>query len=396
MSPAKLTRYFLRQPGSFWCICIYVFFEYVRPQQIYLWLPSIPYNKIALVATAVFAVAEGKKIRWGMVETLLMVFLAVVLISSTAAVFPSVSFDRLSEYTNWVFIYFLLSNTVETEGRYIVFVLFFMIWNFKMSAHGTKSWATDGFAFRDWGTGGAPGFFQNSGEFGIEMVVFSSMLLPWIVGLKPYWQKWKLYVWLIVGLTAVCDLVGSSSRGALIALAVVSLMWLSRAKYKWRALIGIVAVAGFVWVLMPPEAKARYTTIGQDETSLQRKQLWSEGIAMLQAYPSFGIGYRNWIAYHTFKFPDEQHLVPHNIFIECGAELGYAGLFGIHGADRRELRAESTNAKAAQESTQRALHVSHDARPRWRTPRLPHGGDVRDGLLLPVLLDQPRAECGPA
>ena len=76
MSPAKLTRFFLRQPASFWCICIYIFFEYVRPQQIYLWLPQIPYNKIALVATAVFAVAEGKKIRWGMVETLLMVFLA--------------------------------------------------------------------------------------------------------------------------------------------------------------------------------------------------------------------------------------------------------------------------------------------------------------------------------
>jgi putative inorganic carbon (HCO3(-)) transporter len=255
-----------------------------------------------------------------------MVFLAVVLISSTLATFPTVSFDRLSEYTNWVFIYFLLSNTVETEGRFIVFVLFYMIWNFKMSSHGTKSWAADGFAFRDWGTGGSPGFFENSGEFGIEMVIFSAMLLPWIEGLKPYWEKWKLYVWLFVGFTAVCGLVGSSSRGALIALGVVALLRLSQAKYKWRAFIGIASVAAFVWVLMPPEAKARYTTIGQDATSLQRKQLWKEGIAMLQANPTFGIGYRNWIAYHTFKFPDEQHLVPHNIFIECGAEMGYSGL----------------------------------------------------------------------
>ncbi|HEY4129069.1 MAG TPA: O-antigen ligase family protein [Gemmatimonadaceae bacterium] len=319
----------MRQPASFWCISLYIFFEYVRPQSIYLWLPQIPYNKIALIGAAVFAVAEGKKIRWGAVETLLMVFLAVVLISSTMAVFPTVSFDRLSEYTNWVFIYFLVANAVETEGRFIVFVLFFMIWNFKMSAHGTKSWAADGFAFRDWGTGGAPGFFENSGEFGIEMVIFSSMLLPWIVGLRPYWGKWKLYFWVGIGVTAVCGLVGSSSRGALIALAVVALMRLSQAKYKWRTLIGIVVVSGFVWFLMPAEAKERYTTIGQDETSLQRKQLWKEGIAMIQAYPTFGIGYRNWIAYHTFKFPDEQHLVPHNIFIECGAELGYAGLFAF-------------------------------------------------------------------
>jgi O-antigen ligase len=328
-SPLKLIRFFFRQPPSFWCICCYLFFEYVRPQQIYLWLPQVPYNKIALILTAVCAVVEGKRIRWGAVETLLMMFLAVVLISSALAIFPTVSFDRLSEYTNWVFIYFLLSNTVDTEGRFIVFIVFFMMWNFKMSLHGSKSWAADGFRFRDWGTGGSPGFFDNSGEFGIEMVVMTAMLIPWIVGLKQYWNKWKLYAWLFIGSTAVCGVVGSSSRGALIALGAVALLRLSSAKYKWRALIGIAAAAGFVWVLMPAEAKARYTTIGQDATSLQRKQLWKEGIAMLQAYPTFGIGYRNWIAYHTWKFPDEQHLVPHNIFVECGAEMGYSGVLAF-------------------------------------------------------------------
>jgi O-antigen ligase len=331
MRLSALWRFFTRQPASFWFISAYLFFEYVRPQQIYEWLPGLPYNKIFLVLAAFALLLDRGKLRWGIAETWLSVFSLVVLISSAGAAYPEVSFDLLSDYFNWVFIYILISNIVISESRFLVFLLGFMVWNFKMSLHGTKSWAQDGFAFRDWGTNGAPGFFSNSGEFGIEMCVFIALLVPWIVSLRPYWSRWKLGVWLFVALTAITGITGSSSRGALLGVAAVALSWLMRTRHKWRGLLLTIAMAGFVYVMMPPEAKARYTSMGEDVTSIQRTTFWAQGLQILNENPAFGVGYKNWVGYHTVRFPDSMHLLPHNIFIEVGSELGYAGLIGFIG-----------------------------------------------------------------
>lgn len=328
---STLTAAFVAQSLSFWFASAYLFFEYVRPQQIYEWLPSVPYNKICLILTAVCMLVEGRRIRFGIAEAWLAIFSAIVVASSLTATFPQVSIDHLSDYFNWVLIYVLIANTVDTERRFVVFVMMFMIWNFKMSLHGTRSWAADGFAFRDWGTGGAPGFFQNSGEFGIEMCVFIALLAPWINNLRPYWKRWKLLAWLFIALTAVTGIVGSTSRGALLGLGAICLMWMWRSRYKGRALVMTVVIAGFTYFLMPDEAKARFTTMGQDATSVQRTTFWKQGLQMMETHPALGVGFKNWMDYHRIAFPGEYHLLPHNIFIEVGAELGYGALVAFGG-----------------------------------------------------------------
>jgi O-antigen ligase len=113
--------------------------------------------------------------------------------------------------------------------------------------------------------------------------------------------------------------------------AAVALSWLMRTRHKWRGLLLTIAMAGFVYVMMPPEAKARYTSMGEDVTSIQRTTFWAQGLQILNENPAFGVGYKNWVGYHTVRFPDSMHLLPHNIFIEVGSELGYAGLIGFIG-----------------------------------------------------------------
>jgi len=43
--------------------------------------------------------------------------------------------------------------------------------------------------------------------------------------------------------------------------------------------------------------------------------------------PVLGIGYKNWQVAQREIYGLENQLLPHNIFIECAAELGYVGLF---------------------------------------------------------------------
>ncbi len=44
----------------------------------------------------------------------------------------------------------------------------------------------------------------------------------------------------------------------------------------------------------------------------------------MRDYPVLGIGYANWPEYHAINYG--VRALPHNVFIEAGAELGYTGL----------------------------------------------------------------------
>ena len=50
----------------------------------------------------------------------------------------------------------------------------------------------------------------------------------------------------------------------------------------------------------------------------------------MHAHPLLGVGYNNWLSYVTFEVPEGliwgRIQLPHNIFIQAGAELGYTGL----------------------------------------------------------------------
>ncbi|MBK8163193.1 MAG: O-antigen ligase family protein [Gammaproteobacteria bacterium] len=71
--------------------------------------------------------------------------------------------------------------------------------------------------------------------------------------------------------------------------------------------------------------------MGEDDTSLQRMAYWYYGIDIMNKNPVLGIGYFNWLDYMYFVEPTgvgpKQIIeIPHNTFIQAGAELGYTGL----------------------------------------------------------------------
>src|ERR1019366_163907 len=117
-------------------------------------------------------------------------------------------------------------------------LLAFVLFNVKMSQFAVRAWVSIGFGFRDWGTGGAPGWFQNSGEFGIEMCVFFPIVTYLAVGLRPQLPRWKFLLLLGIAGTALAGMVVSSSRGALLGGAAVIVFMVWRSKYKARALVG--------------------------------------------------------------------------------------------------------------------------------------------------------------
>src|SRR5690606_13709960 len=224
-------------------------------------------------------------------------------------------------YFSWVLIYLLITNIITTEKRFFIFSLAFLLYSFKMSQHGFRSWMMSGFAFSDWGVTGAPGWFHNSGEVGIQMCIFLPLSVEFILALRQHWNRYTRLFFYLFPATAVATIVASSSRGALIGGAVLGLWWVARSKHRVRSLIAIAIVGFTTWSVVPPEQKQRFSTAGQDETSVSRLDRWEAGIEMANENPVLGIGYNNWgVVYGPLS---------HNIFIEAWSELGYSGLFAF-------------------------------------------------------------------
>lgn len=318
--------------ASFWLICIYLFLEYVRPQSVYPAIDILPYAFVTVVLTFIAYAQEGNHQRVGNPENkLIVLFLLVILTSSVFAYSPATSFGNLQIFLTWLLIYYLIVNIVNTPQRFFIFLLSFLIYNFKMSQHGFISWAQVGFQFRDWGVTGAPGWFQNSGEFGIELCIFLPLSIYFILSLKEYWGRTKLLFFLLLPFTAVASVIATSSRGALVGSAAALLWMVAKSKSRIKALLAIAIVLAGVYSFIPPEQYKRLEASGEDKTSIARLTRWKAGADMMEQYPYLGIGYANWSTYVRDFYPGQEMGLPHNIFIDAGSELGYTGLtvFGL-------------------------------------------------------------------
>lgn len=329
-------RYLRAQPASFWLICAYLFFEYVRPQSVWPVMDVLPWSQTLLIMCAVALFTEGKKLGVPTVAgSTLLVFTSVLLLSSITAYRPDIAQDNLVAYLTWLLIILLVINIVTTESRFLVFMLLFLLCSFKMSQHGFREFVGRGGAFAGYGATGAPGFFHNSGEFGIQMCVFIPLTLAFIWALHDRWPRWKKLILAAFPITGLVSIVATGSRGAIVGIGVVLIWWLVAVNRRKRikSIIWVGAIAGATFLMLPQEARDRFEEIGDDAgTSSYRVELWKQGIEVANGRPLLGVGYANWSVYYRENLPllsNVDSILPHNIFVQAGAELGYTGLLAF-------------------------------------------------------------------
>lgn len=323
--PKEIWAAVKKEPLSFWFLTLYMFIEYVRPQNVYPSIDVIPWGQTFLILSILAMLLGKEPVRLPTaISGLLLLFTFVLVASSITAFSPEAAFSGFPLFLNWILVFILIANVVTTERRFFIFMLAFLLYSFKMSQHGARSWAMNGFGFRDWGVTGGPGWFHNSGEFGIQMCIFFPLAMGFVVALWKHWGKWQRLVFLAFPVTAVMSMIASSSRGALVGGGLVLAWMVARSRYRVRAGLAAAVVVFLVVTVMPPEQRARFETAGEDDTSEARLTLWKRGLDIAAENPALGIGYNNWRRYATVHYG--RQLLPHNVFIEAVAELGYTGL----------------------------------------------------------------------
>jgi O-antigen ligase len=312
----------------FWALCSYFFFEYVRPQSIYPVIDVIPWAQISLLITLI-TVFSDRSVKWvsNIENKLFFLFAVIIILSGIFAYIPKLSWQDKNIMLGWFLVYFLVINIINSEKRLFLFTLAYLLFSFKMSQHGFLSWAGRGFSFASWGLIGAGGWFQNSGEFAVQMLVFGTLSAGFVYALRDYWGRYKKWFFYLMPFTALMSVIGASSRGAQLALAAIGVIVLLKAKAGLKVLVPLLLVAAAAFYFLPDEQKQRFTEMGDDKTSQQRLHYWKFGREIMHDHPVLGVGYGNWwIYFHHSGKATEWAQEPHNIFIKAGAELGYSGL----------------------------------------------------------------------
>jgi hypothetical protein len=292
----------------------------------------IPWGQVFIIGCFVSVFTTNNKIgSYGAMDKMFVALTALVILSVLFAYDSAVSIKYWSTYTSWILMYFCMVAIVTTPNRLFLFAVFFVLINFKLSQHGARTFAMRGFSFARYGLSGSPGWFHNSGELALQMVVMFSMSLSLLVHMKKYFIE-KYRWWLLLGLfpgTAALTAIGSSSRGGQLALVVVVLLLAVKAKNFFRNLIllGLVVLIGLYF--LPNSQKERFLTMGDDKTSELRLLHWAHAIETLNDNP-LGIGYRNWTTYYGKNFNVDLVEQIHNTSLQAFVELGWQGGILFH------------------------------------------------------------------
>lgn len=328
-------RAFKEESPAFWLLCVYLIFEYNKPQTIYPSLAIIPWGKVLLGSCFLLSFTDRKSLPPHISAVLpMLAFSVAVLLSTMTAYSSAISINHWVDFFSWVFVVLLITRVVTTKTRMLLFTITYFLVNVKMAQHGFLTWMSRGFSFSGWGVSGSPGWFQNSGEFSMEMGVFLPLALTYTVVFHRTWPRLIRIALYIIAVMAVGSIMACNSRGGIVGLVAVGLWGLMYSRERVKAFICVAAVAYIVYTFLPLEFKARFETAGEDRTSISRLAYWSCGVQAVKEHPITGVGFRNWVPWASANHPeilglnssDKQAEVIHNTYLEVATELGGGGL----------------------------------------------------------------------
>jgi O-antigen ligase len=163
------------------------------------------------------------------------------------------------------------------------------------------------------------------------MNVFFGVSYYFYQSVKQHVQGIKLWIVRLCPITAAMTVMAASSRGAQLALVVQAYFVFLHGKISFKSIVSIVVVLGVMYYALPEEQLQRFESAGEDNTSKQRLLYWEHGWEMMVDHPFLGVGYYNFRSYYNKHYSDDLYYesaeLPHNIFVQVGADLGFVGLF---------------------------------------------------------------------
>ncbi len=162
--------------------------------------------------------------------------------------------------------------------------------------------------------------FEENNAFAVAMLITIPLIL--------IWQKQELRPWLKKGLIIAVPIIYSASlsswsRGALLTMAVLTLMLIWHSKHKFLVIPLVMIGAFLVKDYLPQEWFGRMETLqtyDKDESAMGRIEAWSDGWNHTLEHPFVGSGFEGW------RFVTKRDW--HSSYVEMFSEHGFIA-FGL-------------------------------------------------------------------
>ena len=254
-------------------------------------------------------------------------FLVWTSITTILAFYPAESYEKWVVMIKTMFIVLMMPILFQNQEHFRQLIWVIVL---SLAYYGTKGGVfvlTTGGEFRVWGPAGS--YIQDNNALAAALVMIVPMM-RYLQLTTPH----RIVRWGLLGMMILCGIavVGSYSRGALLAVtAMLAFLWL-----KGRHKLAFIAVAiisiPFVLSFMPERWYSRMETIGTyevDSSASMRLNSWGTMLNIAKDRPIIGGGYevaRREI-YNRYspdsRFPPQ---VAHSIYFEALGSHGFVGL----------------------------------------------------------------------
>jgi putative inorganic carbon (hco3(-)) transporter len=291
---------------------------------------GLPWAMLAAVATLIgcLTAAEPKRFPVNSMTILIILFLFLISLSSFFALGPPEMVNPWYDLVFKSFAFLLVVAALLTDQRRINALVWVMV--ISLGYYGVKGGL---FTIVTGGNNhiyGAPNsMIADNNQLGVALL----MSLPLMNYLRLRSAHRIVRVGLIiVMLLTLFAVLGTYSRGALIALiAVTALLWWNS---KSRLITGAMLAIGLVFAIsfMPPNWAHRMDTISgyqQDNSAEARFTIWHEAFGLALARPLTGAGFRSTetpSVLHRF-YPDAHVRAVHSIWFEVLSDTGFPTFF---------------------------------------------------------------------
>lgn len=297
---------------------------------------DLPFAMLAALVTLVGFLFTRK--RYALPPNSIMVVYVLLLVWMTCTSFFAVApVDRVID--RWVFvakIHLMIFVTIMLiRERKHVQILVWLV-TFSVAIFGIKGgiWTvTTGGGGRVWGPAGSMLYGNN------ELAVALVMLMPFLYYFyQTVTQRWARFAILFCMVATAFSILGTQSRGALIALLAMAFFLGIKGPHPIRASLALIVVVGVAINFMPESWTERMESIGKyeaDSSAMSRIWTWKTLWAAALDRPLTGVGFSadNWAVFAQyaprgaeFEAFDGRVFVAHSIYFQTLGEHGFVGL----------------------------------------------------------------------
>ncbi|MCV2364579.1 putative O-glycosylation ligase, exosortase A system-associated [Paucibacter sp. DJ1R-11] len=299
---------------------------------------GLPFAMIVAICTLIGIVAMRPKMAWpkSSVKTVYLLFIGWMFVTS---IFALNSSDKvIAQLVTVLKIHFMVMLAVALihERKQLEVLVWTLVGS--LAFYGVKGGLftiASGGSGRVWGPSG--GVIEGNNELGVALVV----ILPLLFYLYQITEKkWLRRGLLFSGLVTMLCVLGTQSRGALLAIVSMACMLGLKSRRPVLTLVAIVMVLGVAIVFMPDSWNKRMNTIQDfqaDGSAMSRLYTWTTlwNCAVDRPLVGAGFGTDNPLVFRLYgpaievggyDFAGGQVLVAHSIYFQALGEHGFPGL----------------------------------------------------------------------